>query len=139
LLDSGTGLGASITWTTRRATELSVRVAAITAQAETEDAPRVSVEIDIVCMLCGGPLRWRDELTWVGPRKSVLKREIFPLCPTCCKEENLAALLETLSTLTRPPGPTLKLIRGGGEGDGMRRGDLRITRNAASKLGPYVS
>ncbi len=136
LLDSGKGLGASITWTTRRSNELSVRVAAITTQAETEDTPRVSVEIDIVCMLCGGPLRWRDGLTWVGPRKRVLKREIFPLCPTCCNEENMPALLGTLRTLTQPPAPTLKLIRGRGEGHGMRRGDLRIISSVAPNVDP---
>lgn len=128
---------ASIAWRVHRG-ERNVRVAAVTPQGEIENSPRFSLETEVVCGLCGGPiLPFGDaKLTLIGPRRGVVRRPIFPACATCTHEENIPALLAALRELARPDAPRLEIICGGGQGDGVSRGDLRLVRTEPAKRDP---
>ena len=129
LLDGPEALGASVAWKTHRRDKLSVRVAAITPLTGPADAPSVSLKTAVVCGICNCPMKGfgKTFLALVGPR-GVLNRPIFPACRTCSSEEDVRALLAAAQRkLTASAAPTLKIIRGGGQGDGTRNRDhLRL-------------
>ena len=137
MLEGPSAMEASIAWRVHRGGP-SVHVAAVTPRGETENSPRFSLETEVVCGLCGGPILpfGNVKLTMVGPRRGMLKRPIFPACATCTHEENIPALLAALCELAGPDAPRLEIIRGGGQGDGVRRGDLRLVRTEPAKGDP---
>jgi hypothetical protein len=122
-------LGASVAWLTGHRDEPIVMMAALTPQAETNGGVEVIVEDDVVCALCGGPIvtiAIGKHLKWIGPRRAVRQRLIFPACSTCSKK-GLAFLQAALDRLTRA-ALAIRSIRGGGQGDGRPRGVLRLVR-----------
>lgn len=137
MLEGPAALQASIAWRARR-DESSIHMAAVTPQAEIGDSPRLSLETEVVCALCGGPILMigNARLTLIGPRRGVLRRRIFPACATCSQPENIPALLAALDELADPAAPRLEIIRGRGQGDGVRKGDLRLVRREATKRDP---
>ena len=137
MLEGPAAMQASIAWRVRR-DESSIHMAAVTPQAQIGDSPRLSLETEVVCALCGGPILMigNARLTLIGRRRGVLKRRIFPACATCSQPKNIPALLAALDELTNPAAPRLEIIRGAGRGDGVRKGDLRLVRREPAKQGP---
>jgi hypothetical protein len=135
MLEGPSALQASVAWKVHQP-ESSVHVVAITPQAEIGHSPRLSLETEVVCALCGGRMLpiGNARLTLIGPRRGVLKRPIFPACATC--SQNIPALLAALHELTDAAAPRLEIIRGGGQGDGVRKGDLRLVRSEPAKQDP---
>jgi hypothetical protein len=127
----GSELGASIAWLTRHRAEPVVMTAAITPQAERKAHLKVVVEDEILCVLCENPvILIRSNLTWIGPRRAVRQRRVFPLCATCSatEAEHPGFLYDALCELTRPAISIRGVIRGGSRGDGQPRGVLRLIR-----------
>lgn len=126
-------LGASVAWLTRHRAEPMIMTAAITPQpADTKDGFELVVEDEVVCALCGSPMITFDsDVKWIGPRRGVRQRLIFPACSTCSATERQhpGFLYAALSDLTRPAPAGCVVIRGGGQGDGRPRGVLRLVRS----------
>ena len=123
-------LGASVAWLTRHRAEPQVMTAAITPQAGTKDGLTIIVEDEVVCAVCRNPMiTIGSDFKWFGPRRGVRQRLIFPKCSTCAETERQHPGLfdETLRSLTRPLVP-IRVIPGGGQGDGRPCGVLRLVR-----------
>jgi hypothetical protein len=111
-------LGASVAWLTRHRAGPVVMMAAITAQADPQDGLEVIVEDEVVCALCGNPMiTIGSSLKWIGPRRGVRQRRVFPACSECCPTES-QILYDALCDLTRPAIAIRGVIRGDGQGDG---------------------
>lgn len=111
-------LGASLAWLTRYRAEPLVMTAAITPQTGSRDSFDVVVEDEIACALCGRPMiTFESDVKWIGPRRGVRQRLIFPACSTCTaiEKQQPGFLYESLSALTRLRG-IRAVIRGGGQG-----------------------
>jgi hypothetical protein len=127
----GSELGASVAWLTRNRAEPVVMTAAITPQAEGKDGLKVVVDDEVLCVLCENPLiTTGSNLKWIGPRRAVRQRLVFPLCATCwaTEREHPGFLYDGLCKFTRPAVGIRGVIRGGGRGDGQPRGVLRLIR-----------
>ena len=121
-------MGVSVAWLTRHHGESLVMMAAITPQADTKDGLEVIVEDEVVCALCGNlMITIGSNVKWIGPRREVRQRRVFPMCSECCPTES-QFLYDALCDLTRPAVAIRRVIRGGGQGDGRPRGALRLVR-----------
>ena len=124
-------LGASVAWLTRHRAGPVVMMAAITAQADTKDGLEVIVEDEVVCALCGNPMiTIGSNVKWIGPRRGVRRRRVFPACSECCAPDESQRF--PLRCPLRPDASSdhaiRGVIRGGGQGDGRPRGALRLVR-----------
>ena len=124
-------LGASLAWLTRYRAEPLVMTAAIAPQTDSKNGFEVVVEDEVVCTLCGNPMiPFGSDMKWIGPRRGVRQIRIFPGCSTCAETERRhpGFLYDSLPALARPQ-VIRAVIRGGGQGDGRRRGILRLVRS----------
>lgn len=120
--------GASVSWLMRHRGEALVMTAALTEHSDTGDGLEVIVEGDPVCAICDGPMvSLGTTLRWHGPRRGTAHLQVFPGCSRCAERErdNPGFLHERLEELTQP---VLYEIKGGGRGDGVRAGRLRLVR-----------
>lgn len=129
-------LGASVSWLTRQSSATVVMTAAITPTEGRRRGIEVIVEEEILCALCDSPiLNFDGDVKWIGPRRAVRQRFIFPACPTCSAKERQEPgfLQHALRELERP---RFAVIRGGRKGDGHPQGQLRLVQNDSDGDGP---
>jgi hypothetical protein len=122
-------VGASVTRLARYKSEPMVMTAAVTPEADNRRSFEIVVDDEIACGICGNAMVNLDaRLNWIGPRRAVRQRLIFPACSTCfAREKKEPGFLScALSELTRPK---FAVIRGGGQGDRRSRGVLRLVWN----------
>lgn len=123
-------LGMSVAWLTRHHAEPVVMMAAVTPRAGAKDGLKIIVEDEVVCAVCRNPMiTITSDFKWVGPRRGVRQRLIFPKCSTCAESERQHPGLfdETRRNLTHPV-VSIRVIRGGAQGDGRPCGALRLVR-----------
>jgi hypothetical protein len=129
-------LGGSVAWLTQHRDTALLMTAALAPAAETDGGCEVLIEDEYVCAICEGPMvTFGANVRWLGPRRGVRRRRIFPICSTCWEQErdDEGFLHRALCDLTRPAVrvvPIRGVITGGGQGDGRPKGALRLVRCA---------
>ncbi len=123
-------LRGSVAWLNRHRDKPLLMTAALIPADETSGGTELVVEDEYVCAICDGSMvALSKAFRWVGPRRGVIRRRIFPVCPTCWEKErhDEGFLYRALGDLT-PPAVQLVGIRGRGQGDGRPKGVLKLVR-----------
>ncbi|MBK7397245.1 MAG: hypothetical protein IPJ34_13325 [Myxococcales bacterium] len=121
--------GASLSWLQNGREGPRLSVATITERRE--DQTPFEVEVEVVCSVCESEMSVSSrEHSWVG-RKLRVRLEVTPICNVCLGELgwNWDRWCEALTSIADKP--KLRLIEGGNDGDGVRRGKVRLVRPPA--------
>jgi hypothetical protein len=122
--------GASVAWLTRQQGEPQLTVAAI-IPADGYDAPQIVGDDDPQCAICGNPmLTLGTTLKWIGPRRALRQRVIFPACQECTAidRHHPGYLQDKLADFARP-AIRLRVVRGNGRGNLCPRGALWLAHD----------
>lgn len=135
LTEVAPNLGGVVCWLNQHRQQPLVMTAALAAEADDKASCEVVIEDEFVCAICDGQMQaFGDDLRWVGPRRGVRRRRIFPVCAKCWEKqrEDDSFLYDALCDLTRPAVQVIwAVLSGGGQGDGRPKGVLRLVRAVA--------
>jgi hypothetical protein len=127
LSNVGDAFGASISWL--REGREGPRMAVASVVERLDGQTPFEIEVQVCCMVCGTEMLVSgNRHSWVG-RKVKVRLDVAPICLGCVRENGFDAdrWQATLRAIVENK-PKLQLVRGDGDGDGVRRGTLRLVR-----------
>lgn len=118
---------ASIVWGSE---ETKLRFGALVPAQEESEEPTLVISAEVYCKLCDSLVLAESELNWSSPYRVIVRSNIIPLCEGCTEKYagNPEAFRKALLGALKK-GPVLAIkgsIKGGGQGDGVARGQLRL-------------
>jgi hypothetical protein len=121
---------ASMSWLLNTGRGESVMIAGLTSDAASSET--VAIDHVVVCSRCGEQMLSTGTRRWVGPKKGVQRTTVFPACPRCfpdmCNDPQ-GFLGEFEGSLRERAHRVVRGIPGGGNGDGVSRGCLRLVKD----------